>query len=314
MNISAASGQQAPTSTVGPRFNRVKPCGCAEGQACNHVQTVEAAEASKSRAGVVDKVDVKDGAKVRDGVKVKDIVKGKDGSGDDGSGDGGAGPAEGSIGPDGTKTGEDGVKRDASGLTEAEREQVKELRKRDVEVRTHERAHQSAGGQFAGSPTYTYQSGPDGRRYAIGGEVSIDVSPEKDPAATVAKMERVKSAATAPAEPSPQDFKVAAAANQMLLDAQSELNKNAQENLKAGGARDDGAGHDHAGPEGGSHAADEDPTAGKPADPERTDRGDDARSAGSLITAAARAYREASGLGGLGVTGRASGALIGVTA
>jgi hypothetical protein len=304
MNIGAASGQQAPTSTVGPRFNRVKPCGCAEGQACNHVQTVEAAEASKSRAGVVDKVDVKDGAKVRDGVKVKDIVQGKDGSGQ----------TDGSIGPDGTKAGEDGVKRDASGLTEAEREQVKELRKRDVEVRTHERAHQSAGGQFAGSPTYTYQSGPDGRRYAIGGEVSIDVSPEKDPAATVAKMERVKSAATAPAEPSPQDYKVAAAANQMLLDAQSELNKNAQEKIEAGGARDDGAGHDHAGPEGGSHAADEDPTAGKPADPERTDRGADARSAGSLITAAARAYSEASGLGGLGINGRASGALIGVTA
>src|SRR4051812_8023143 len=85
-----------------------------------------------------------------------------------------------------------GGKRDATGLSEGERKQLKELKARDTEVRNHENAHQSAGGQFAGSPSYTYQAGPDGRRYAIGGEVSIDVSPEKDPAATIAKMESVR--------------------------------------------------------------------------------------------------------------------------
>jgi hypothetical protein len=116
-----------------------------------------------------------------------------------------------------------GGKRDATGLSEGEREQLKKLKARDTEVRNHENAHQSAGGQFAGSPSYTYQAGPDGRRYAIGGEVSIDVSPEKDPAATIAKMESVRRAATAPAEPSPQDFKVAAAAQRMMTEAQRDL-------------------------------------------------------------------------------------------
>jgi len=116
-----------------------------------------------------------------------------------------------------------GGKRDASGLSEGEREQLKQLKSRDTEVRNHENAHQSAGGQFAGSPSYNYQTGPDGRRYAIGGEVSIDVSSEKDPAATIAKMESVRRAATAPAEPSPQDFKVAAAAQRMMTEAQRDL-------------------------------------------------------------------------------------------
>ena len=116
-----------------------------------------------------------------------------------------------------------GGKRDATGLSEGEREQLKKLKARDTEVRNHENAHQSAGGQFAGSPSYTYQAGPDGRRYAIGGEVSIDVSPEKDPAATIAKMESVRRAATAPAEPSPQDFTVAAAAQRMMTEAQRDL-------------------------------------------------------------------------------------------
>jgi hypothetical protein len=116
-----------------------------------------------------------------------------------------------------------GGKRDATGLSEGEREQLKKLKARDTEVRNHENAHQSAGGQFAGSPSYTYQAGPDGRRYAIGGEVSIDVSPEKDPAAIIAKMESIRRATTAPAEPSPQDFKVAAAAQRMMTEAQRDL-------------------------------------------------------------------------------------------
>ena len=120
-------------------------------------------------------------------------------------------------------TDSNGEKRDASGLSEGERKQLEELKDRDTEVHNHENAHQSAGGQFAGAPSYSYQTGPDGKRYAIGGEVSIDVSTEKDPAATIAKMESVRRAATAPAEPSPQDFKVAAAAQRMMTEAQRDL-------------------------------------------------------------------------------------------
>ena len=131
-----------------------------------------------------------------------------------------------------------GGKRDATGLSEGERKQLKKLKARDTEVRNHENAHQSAGGQFAGSPSYTYQTGPDGRRYAIGGEVSIDVSPEKDPAATIAKMESVRRAATAPAEPSPQDFKVAAAAQRMMTEAQRDLDAAKLDQMQGKGETD----------------------------------------------------------------------------
>ena len=104
---------------------------------------------------------------------------------------------------------------DAKGteLTPEQQAQVKELKARDAEVKAHERAHAAAGGQHAGSPSYEYQRGPDGRDYAIGGEVPIDASPVAgDPKATIDKMEQVKAAALAPAEPSSQDRRVAATA------------------------------------------------------------------------------------------------------
>ena len=100
------------------------------------------------------------------------------------------------------------------GLSEAEQRMVADLRARDREVRAHEQAHARVGGQFAGQPSYTFQAGPDGQRYAVGGEVPIDASAVPgDPEATVAKMEVVKAAALAPAEPSSADRKVAAMAD-----------------------------------------------------------------------------------------------------
>ncbi|EDP64428.1 hypothetical protein BAL199_26761 [alpha proteobacterium BAL199] len=111
-----------------------------------------------------------------------------------------------------------------NGLTEAEQEQVRELQARDAEVRQHEAAHAAAGGQYAGSPTYTYQSGPDGRQYAVGGEVSIDTSPIRgNPEATIQKAQQIKAAAAAPADPSSQDRRVAAQADALRQQAQAEL-------------------------------------------------------------------------------------------
>ncbi|WP_207479802.1 putative metalloprotease CJM1_0395 family protein [Arenibaculum pallidiluteum] len=110
-------------------------------------------------------------------------------------------------------------------LSEDEQKAVRELKARDQEVRAHEQAHASVGGQHAGSPSYSYQAGPDGRRYAVGGEVQIDTSPEADPEATIRKMEVVKRAALAPAEPSSADVKVAASADRIRQDAERELNR-----------------------------------------------------------------------------------------
>ncbi|MEO0436943.1 MAG: putative metalloprotease CJM1_0395 family protein [Pseudomonadota bacterium] len=111
-----------------------------------------------------------------------------------------------------------------NGLTEQERQQVQELAARDREVRAHEQAHANVGGRFAGAPTYTFQRGPDGRQYAVGGEVAIDVSPVPgDPQATIEKARIVRRAALAPAEPSTQDRRVAAEATAIEQQARAEL-------------------------------------------------------------------------------------------
>lgn len=110
-------------------------------------------------------------------------------------------------------------------LSEEGRQQVAELKKRDQEVRAHEAAHMAAGaGLVRGGATYSYQRGPDGQMYAIGGEVSLDASEVPDnPAATLQKAGQLRSAALAPASPSPQDRSVAAQANAMAAKAAAEL-------------------------------------------------------------------------------------------
>ncbi|MBE0493094.1 MAG: hypothetical protein IBX48_02010 [Thiomicrospira sp.] len=100
-----------------------------------------------------------------------------------------------------------------------------QLRARDQEVRTHEQAHLSAAGQYAmGGIQYSYQTGPDGQKYAIGGSVGIDTSPVAgDSEATLHKARVLQRAALAPAQPSGQDMKVAAQASQMMMQAQVEI-------------------------------------------------------------------------------------------
>ncbi len=110
-------------------------------------------------------------------------------------------------------------------LTEAEREQVQKLRDRDAEVRNHEQAHLAAAGPYArGGINLEYQSGPDGKRYAVGGHVNVDTSPiPNDPQATIEKMAVIKRAAFAPAEPSSADRAVAAKADRIAAKARREL-------------------------------------------------------------------------------------------
>lgn len=110
-------------------------------------------------------------------------------------------------------------------LTEEEQKQVDELKARDAEVKAHEQAHIAAGGSYVrGGASYDYQTGPDGKKYAVGGEVSIDTSPvEGDPQATINKAQVILKAALAPAEPSRQDKSVASQARQMMASARKEL-------------------------------------------------------------------------------------------
>ena len=110
-----------------------------------------------------------------------------------------------------------------------ERQQIEQLAARDREVRAHERAHAAIAGQHGGTPSYTYQRGPDGVSYAIGGEVPIDTSPiPGDPEATLRKAQQIQRAANAPADPSGQDRQVAAQAARLAQDARIELSQQQQ--------------------------------------------------------------------------------------
>ena len=113
-----------------------------------------------------------------------------------------------------------------AGLSDEQIQEVTSLKQRDTEVRQHENAHIAAAGAYARGVSFEYQTGPDGKRYAVGGEVSIDTSPVHDnPDATIAKARTIRAAANAPADPSAQDRQVAAAATRMEAAARAEKMK-----------------------------------------------------------------------------------------
>lgn len=118
----------------------------------------------------------------------------------------------------------------ANQLTPQEQQQVQELKQIDRKVRAHEQAHMAAGADLVrGGPSFSYTTGPDNQRYAVGGEVSIDTSPGRTPEETIPKAQRIRAAALAPSDPSAQDRSVAAQAGQMEGEARIELAAKQQE-------------------------------------------------------------------------------------
>lgn len=132
-------------------------------------------------------------------------------------------------------------------LSQDEQQEVAKLQARDAEVKTHEAAHQAAGGGMTGGASYTYQQGSDGKMYAIGGEVSIDMPSGSTPEEVMASAQQVIASALAPADPSSQDLSVAASARAIMMDAQNEKtkedpqeeNKDGDENSKEDEERDE---------------------------------------------------------------------------
>lgn len=117
-----------------------------------------------------------------------------------------------------------GVSKSEQAQEQQELEITRELAKRDREVRAHEQAHASIGGQYTSAPSYTYERGPDGRLYAVAGEVKIDTSPiPNDPQATLEKAEIIQRAALGVAEPSAADRAAAADARAMAAEARAEI-------------------------------------------------------------------------------------------
>ena len=108
-------------------------------------------------------------------------------------------------------------------LSQSEQQAIARLQARDRAVRAHEQAHLAAAGSLARSGAdYTYQEGPDGKRYAIGGEVDIDTSRARSPDETIRKARQIRAAALAPANPSAQDRAVAAEASRIEAEARAE--------------------------------------------------------------------------------------------
>lgn len=118
----------------------------------------------------------------------------------------------------------DGKQHGNHSLTQDEQREVEQLKRRDREVRAHEAAHLAAAGRHArGGASYEYERGPDGRQYAVGGEVQIDTSKPDDPQQALQKAQQIRAAALAPAQPSSQDRAVAAQAAVMASEARAEL-------------------------------------------------------------------------------------------
>ncbi|MCP3675530.1 MAG: catalase [Gammaproteobacteria bacterium] len=111
---------------------------------------------------------------------------------------------------------------------------IRNLASIDRRVKAHEQAHASVGGVYAGSASFTYKTGPDGVRYAVGGEVPIDTSAVPgDPQATLRKAEQVARAALAPADPSSTDRRIASSAQAMASKARFEIAQLAAEKIQS---------------------------------------------------------------------------------
>ena len=108
-------------------------------------------------------------------------------------------------------------------MSAEDRKYLQELKERDREVREHEMAHKRVAGQYAGAVTYTYQTGPDNKQYAIGGKTQLDTSEEPTPEENIVKQEIIYDAALAPKDPSSKDKEVARDAQQSAKRSKVEL-------------------------------------------------------------------------------------------
>ncbi len=109
-------------------------------------------------------------------------------------------------------------------LTQQEKQEVAELKTTDAEVKVHENAHKAAaGGLRTSAPNYEYETGPDGKKYAVAGDVNISYQTSSDPEENLKNAQQLKAAALAPAEPSSQDRKVAMKAEREIAKARQEI-------------------------------------------------------------------------------------------
>ena len=113
---------------------------------------------------------------------------------------------------------------DKEELSQQEKQEVADLKTTDAEVKAHENAHKSAAaGLRTSAPNYEYETGPDGKKYAVAGDVNISYQTSSDPEVNLKNAQQLKAAAPAPAEPSSQDRKVAMKAEREIAKARQEI-------------------------------------------------------------------------------------------
>jgi len=99
---------------------------------------------------------------------------------------------------------------------------LEKFKSKDIEVMSHEQVHATIGHTTA-PISYTYQQGPDGKMYRVGGSVRLDTSIPDDPKAASFKLDMIKKAAIANPNPSGADIGIATKANinRLVLEQQT---------------------------------------------------------------------------------------------
>ena len=105
---------------------------------------------------------------------------------------------------------------------------IAKFKSKDNEIRTHEQTHASLGTTTSGIK-YNYQTGPDGKLYATGGYVTLNVSIPKDESAAIAKLNEIQKASSSPIGLSGADASISQAANlnkMLILSQKGDENEN----------------------------------------------------------------------------------------
>ena len=126
---------------------------------------------------------------------------------------------------DGSESGREGNSQTGEEeLTQQEQREVSELKTTDAEVKAHENAHKAAAaGLSTSAPNYEYETGPDGKKYAVAGDVNVSYQSSSNPEVNLKNAQQLRAAALAPADPSSQDRKVAMQAEREIAQAKQEI-------------------------------------------------------------------------------------------
>jgi hypothetical protein len=139
---------------------------------------------------------------------------------------------------------------DDEDLSAEDKRKLQDLKRKDKEVRRQEQIRRAVAGPVArGGPRYRYVEGPDGKKYAISGEIVLDTyfgDVLSNPEAALKKARRVRRAALS-GNPSARDRQIASKATQVEAKARRILaqKKENQEARKEATYTEDGTPQEH---------------------------------------------------------------------